>query len=113
MRLPFGGHAEAELPRRHEVSVHAVSSVSRGTSNGPIPSPETLGDRAVGVDPAVAQEGPVAASFLLELRVAVGDEDLLVVLAGLGDDPAEGVGDERAAPEFDAALRRVLRGRRG
>ncbi len=55
---------------------------------------EPLRDRGVRVDPAVAQERPVAAGFLLKLRVAIGDEDLLGVLAGLGDDPAERIGQE-------------------
>ncbi len=58
---------------------------------------EPLRDRSVRVDPAVAQERPVAAGFLLKLRVAIGDEDLLGVLAGLGDDPAERIGHEGSA----------------
>ena len=37
------------------------------------------------------------------LRVAGGDEDFLGVAAGPGDDPAERVGQKRAAPEFQAA----------
>ena len=41
--------------------------------------------------------------FLPEARVAVDDQDLLAVRAGLGDDPAKGVGQERAAPEFEAS----------
>src|SRR5271165_3095148 len=45
---------------------------------------EPLRDRSIRVDPAVAEERPVAAGFLLKLRVAIGDEDLLGVLAGLG-----------------------------
>ena len=74
---------------------------------------EPLGDRGVGVDPAVAEERPVAAGLLLEPGVAVGDEDLLGLVAGPGEDAAEGVGQERAAPELEAAARRALRGRRG
>ena len=62
-----------------------------------------LGDRGVGVDAAVAEERPVAAGLLLELRVALGEEDLLGVAAGPGEDAAERVGQERAAPELEAA----------
>ncbi len=57
---------------------------------------------AVGVDAAVAEEGPVAANLLLQLDVHLGEEDLFLVVAGLGDDAAEGIGDEGAAPELEA-----------
>ena len=46
-----------------------------------------------------------------EFGVEVGDEDLFFVVAGLGEDAAEGVGDEAAAPELDAGVRGC--GRRG
>ena len=37
------------------------------------------------------------------LGVASGDQDFLGVVTGPGDDPAEGVGQKRAAPEFQTA----------
>ena len=70
----------------------------------------TAGDASVGVDAAVTQEGPVAASVFKEFGVDLGDEDLFPVVGGLGDDPAEGVGDEGAAPEFQAGVGRVRAG---
>ena len=45
-----------------------------------------------------------------EFGVEVGDEDLFFVVAGLGEDAAEGVGDEAAAPELDAGVRGVVAG---
>ena len=68
---------------------------------------------AVGVDPAVAEERPVAAGVFAEGGVAVDDQDFFAIGAGSGDDTAEGVGDEGAAPELDAAVARALRGRSG
>ena len=44
------------------------------------------------------------------LGVEVGVEDLFLVVGGLGEDAAEGVGDEAAAPELEAA---AACGRRG
>ena len=55
---------------------------------------EPLRDRSIRVDPAVAEERPVAAGFFLKPGIAIGDDDLLGVLAGLGDDPAERIGQE-------------------
>src|ERR1700722_11634071 len=71
---------------------------------------EALGDAFVGVYAAVAQEGPVLAGYFDELGVEVGDEDLFFVVAGLGEDAAEGVGDEAAAPELDAGAGGVVAG---
>ena len=42
--------------------------------------------------------------------VEVGVEDLFTVVRGLGEDAAEGVGDEAAAPELDAAGGGVVAG---
>ncbi len=42
------------------------------------------------------------AGYFDEFGVEVGDEDLFFVVAALGDDAAEGVGDEAASPELDA-----------
>ena len=37
-----------------------------------------------------------------EFGVEIGDEDFFFVRGSLGEDAAEGVGDEAAAPEFEA-----------
>ncbi len=42
------------------------------------------------------------AGDLDEVGVEVGDQDLFFVVAGFGEDAAEGVGDEAATPELDA-----------
>ena len=39
-----------------------------------------------------------------------GGEDFFAVVGGLGEDAAEGVGDEAAAPEFETGCRRVVAG---
>ena len=62
---------------------------------------EAFGDAGVGVDAAVAEEGPVLAGDFDEFGVEVGDEDLFFVVGGLGEDAAEGVGDEGATPKFE------------
>ncbi len=63
---------------------------------------EAAGDGGVGVDAAVAEEGPVLAGGLDQGGVEGGGEDLFLVMGGLGEDAAKGVGDEAATPEFEA-----------
>src|SRR5438128_2652806 len=77
----------------------AVGPDSRGIE-------EPLGKGRIGVDAAVAEEGPVAAGLLLELGVAGGDDDLFGIVPGAREDSAEGIGQERAAPELQAAAGR-------
>ena len=50
----------------------------------PILVQEATGDAFVGVDAAVAEEGPVLAGDFDEFGVEVGDEDLFFVVRGLG-----------------------------
>src|SRR5689334_16686804 len=57
-------------------------------------------NRRVRIDAAIAQEGPIAACVLDQLRVAHGGEDL-GALPGFGENAAEGVGDEGVAEELD------------
>ena len=71
---------------------------------------EAFGDAFVGVDAAVAEEGPVLAGDFDEFGVEVCDSDLFFVVAGFGEDAAEGVGDEAAAPELDAGCGGVVAG---
>ena len=71
---------------------------------------EPFGYAFVGVDAAVAEEGPVLAGDFDEFGVQVGDQDLFFVVAGLGEDAAEGVGDEAATPELDAGCGCVVAG---
>jgi len=71
---------------------------------------EAAGDGGVGVDAAVAEEGPVLAGGFDEGGVEGGGEDLFLVVPGLGEDAAEGVGDEAAAPELEAGGGGVVAG---
>jgi nucleoside-diphosphate-sugar epimerase len=48
---------------------------------------------------------PESRSLFLEARIARGHEDFFLVVAGAGDDPAKWIGQERVAPEFQAARR--------
>ncbi len=61
-------------------------------------------DGAVGVDAAVAQEGPVAADFFHDGCVAFHHENLFFIVRGFGENAAERVADEGRAPEFEAAI---------
>ncbi len=62
----------------------------------------SAGDRPVGVDPAVPQEGPIAPDFLDASQVDLAKDDLLSVHGGLGQDHALRVAQKRAAPELDS-----------
>src|SRR6185295_9932467 len=50
------------------------------------------------------EEGPVASYESDAFAAALGNQDLFAIVAGARDDFAERIGDERAAPELDAAL---------
>jgi hypothetical protein len=52
----------------------------------------------------------VLAGYFDEFGIEVGDEDLFFVVAGFGEDAAEGVGDEAASPELEAGCGRVVAG---
>src|SRR5580704_12452347 len=63
---------------------------------------QAIGDRRVGVDSAVAEEGPVAADVFEGLQVDVADQDFFAVVRGFGEDSSEGVAEKRCAPEFQS-----------
>ncbi len=63
---------------------------------------QTFGEAGVGVDAAVAEEGPVGAGDVHLGEVHGDDEDFLLFDAGLGEKLAGGAGDEALAPELDA-----------
>ena len=58
----------------------------------------------VGVDAAIAQERPIAASVFAFCRIAFNDENFFLFAAGLRDDLPEWVSDKRISPEFDARI---------
>src|SRR6185369_1467299 len=58
-------------------------------------------NRRIRIDASIAQEGPVAARVLDQLRITQGGEDL-GALPGLGENAAERVGDEGVAEELDS-----------
>jgi hypothetical protein len=63
---------------------------------------QTIGDRGVGVDSAVAEEGPVAADVLEGLQVDVADQNFFAVVRGFDEDSAEGIAEEGCAPKFES-----------
>ncbi len=66
--------------------------------------PGAIQDGAVGIDAAIAKERPVAASVFALRGIAFDDEDFFLVVGSFSDDLAEGIGDEGAAPEFEARI---------
>src|SRR4051794_17833328 len=60
----------------------------------------------IGIDAAVAQEGPVTADLFNPARIAFDDEGLLAVVRALRQHLSERIGYERAAPELEPMLRR-------
>src|SRR5690606_2753270 len=65
---------------------------------------ETLVELGVGVDPAIAQKRPIAPRLGDQVAIAIDYQNLFAVGAGARQHVAEGVTDERAAPELEAAL---------
>src|SRR5471030_1292172 len=63
---------------------------------------KSLGDAAVGVDAAVAQEGPVRARDVDSREVDGHEEDFLLLRSRLRDDPAARARHKALAPEFEA-----------
>src|SRR6058998_1527619 len=61
-------------------------------------------DGLIGVDAAIAQEGPVPARFLALCRVAFNDEDFLFVMGSLGDNLTKRIGHKGISPEFQARV---------
>jgi len=61
-------------------------------------------DRTVGIDAAIAEKRPVAASVFALCGIAFDDKDFFFVVGGFGGDLAEGIGDERISPEFKAGV---------
>ena len=70
MRLPFGRHAVAQLAWRYRrFTLTLAQSIEK-----------PAGDAAVGVDAAVAQEGPVAPGLFERVGIALRDQDLFAVM---------------------------------
>src|SRR6185437_5397307 len=63
---------------------------------------ESAGDGRIGVDTPVAQKRPVATRIFEQSEIDFGDENFFCIVGGFGNDAAEGIGDETAAPEFEA-----------
>src|SRR5206468_4266906 len=64
-------------------------------------------DRGISVDAPVAQERPIAARLLDQLRIALRDE-YRGIGARFGENPAERIGDERIAEKLDAVGVRLV-----
>ena len=55
---------------------------------------QAIGNWCVGVDSAVAKEGPVAANVFEGLQVDVADQNFLAVVGGFGQDATEGIAEK-------------------
>src|SRR5437660_705189 len=61
-------------------------------------------DGLIGVDAAVAQEGPVPARVFALGGVTFDDENLFLVVRSFGNHLAEGIRDKRISPEFQTGV---------
>src|SRR6266404_172369 len=109
--LPFGGHTKAKSVRQFglrgrlhsgkEFNTESTESMERGALLFTQP---TIQDWRVGVDAAVAQKRPIAARVFAFRGIALDDQDFFFVARSLGENLAEGIGDKRIAPEFQAGI---------
>jgi hypothetical protein len=112
--LPFGGHAIAEGVRRGARISGGSHSVRERITRIAIPARalrQTFAEPAfedwlVGVNAAIAEEGPIAPGFFTERGIAFDDEDGFFVGGSFGENFAEGIGYERVAPEIQAGFGR-------
>src|SRR6267154_1830605 len=61
-------------------------------------------DWLIGVDAAVTEKRPVAASFFALGGIAFDDQDFFLVVGGFGDDLAKRIGNKRISPEFQSGV---------
>src|SRR5882724_9151013 len=67
-----------------------------------LPVNQPTGDRSIGIDAAVTQEGPVAADIFEVSQVHFAEQDLFFVMRSFGDDATKRVTKEGSSPEFEA-----------
>jgi hypothetical protein len=63
-----------------------------------------IGDDGISVDAAIAEEGPIPASLFALGGIAFDNENFFLVVGSFRENLAEGIGDERIAPKFDAGI---------
>src|SRR5712692_11582303 len=112
--FPFRGHAVAEGVQRFSLSerLHWEKEFNTEVTEDTECTEKTVlfvaepavEDGMVGVDAAIAQKGPITAGFFALCGVSFDDEDFFFVVRSFGNDLAEGIGDERVAPEFQASI---------
>src|ERR1039458_1775415 len=95
--------------RRDAAPIRAASGRPRAGGDAQVKWDSRLRSKAarqvrVGVDSAIAQEGPVAADFLDPGEVAFDDQGFLGAGAGARDYFAKRIGDKRIAPELEFTL---------
>src|SRR5438132_11583519 len=61
-------------------------------------------DGLIGVDAAVAEEGPIAARVFALGGIALDDENFFLVVRSFGNHLAKGIGNERIPPEFQTRV---------
>src|SRR5437588_4153736 len=65
---------------------------------------EAVGERAVVIDPPIAQEGPILSRLVNLIQVAIDDQYFFFIAGSFRDDPAERIGHERLTPEVQLSF---------
>src|SRR2546429_7319523 len=73
----------------NRVGPESVSSSLAGGGFG-----EAVGERAVVIDPPIAQEGPILSRLVNLVHIAIDDQYFLFIAGSFRDDPPEWIGHE-------------------
>src|SRR5436309_14152731 len=101
MRLPLGRHAVSGRTgenRLTRASGHFPSVILRRSFF----VNHAAGDGSVGVDAAIAEEGPIAANLFQMAQVNFADQDFLFVMRCFCQNSTERIAEERSSPELES-----------
>src|ERR1700704_2710606 len=70
-----------------------------------LPIQQSAGDGSVGVDAAIAKEGPVAADVFQVVQVHFAEQNHFFVVRRFGYHAAKGIAKEGASPELESLAR--------
>src|ERR1700733_2531215 len=68
-----------------------LASINQPVANG-----------GIRVNPAVAQERPVAANIFQSLQIDISHQDFFTIVRGFGQHAPERIAEKRSAPEFQS-----------
>src|SRR5438105_10458665 len=69
---------------------------------------KAMGNRAVAINAAIAQEGPIAPDLFHRLQINLADQYLFFIVQAFGQHLSKGIAQERSAPEFQSGAGRRL-----